>query len=79
MRAAGASLAPRAAAACRTERAAPPTDRLAEIWEAVRSDRAPTAPDLRQPAANRWEREIPTADVPLLTDGYAPTDALLLG
>jgi hypothetical protein len=28
---------------------------------------------------DRWQRDIPIADVPLLTDGYAPTDALLLG
>ena len=62
-----------------TERAAPETGRLTEIWEEIRRDRAPRAPDLRGPIANRWEREIPIADVPFLTDGYAPTDALLLG
>ena len=62
-----------------TERAAPGKERLAEIWEEVRQDRAPNAPDLSAPAANRWERDVPTGDVPLLTDGYAPTDALLLG
>jgi len=62
-----------------TERAAPEIGRLTEIWEEIRRDRAPGAPDLRGPIANRWEREIPIADVPFLTDGYAPTDALLLG
>jgi len=62
-----------------TERAAPGTARLAEIWDEVRRDRAPKAPDLQGPAGNRWEQAIPTGDVPLLTDGYAPTDALLLG
>jgi hypothetical protein len=28
---------------------------------------------------DRWPRDVVTADVPLLTDGYAPTDALLIG
>jgi spermidine synthase len=62
-----------------TERAAPPKPRLQEIWEEVRDTRAARAPDLTSAIRNRWERDIPTSDVPLLTDGYAPTDALLLG
>jgi spermidine synthase len=62
-----------------TERAAPSPQRLVEIWNGVRSARAPNAPDLTKALRDRWQRDIPTGDVPLLTDGYAPTDALLLG
>ena len=62
-----------------TERAAPGTDRLAEIWNEVRKSRAPRAPNLNAAARDRWEQDVRTGDVPLLTDGYAPTDALLLG
>ena len=62
-----------------TERASPAPDRLAESWEETRAARAPSAPDLRAAARNRWERDVVTGDVPLLTDGYAPTDALLVG
>ncbi len=62
-----------------TERAAPSPERLAESWEETRAARAPTAPDLRAAARGRWEQDVVTGDVPLLTDGYAPTDALLIG
>lgn len=62
-----------------TERASPPPGRLAESWDETRDARAPSAPDLRAAATDRWERDVRTADVPLLTDGYAPTDALLIG
>ena len=62
-----------------TERAAPSPQRLVEIWNGVRSARAPNAPDLTKALRDRWQRDVPTGDVPLLTDGYAPTDALLLG
>jgi spermidine synthase len=62
-----------------TERAAPSPARLAESWEETRAARAPTAPDLRAAARGRWEQDVVTGDVPLLTDGYAPTDALLIG
>jgi spermidine synthase len=62
-----------------TERAAPTPARLAESWNETRAVRAPTAPDLRAAARGRWERDVVTNDVPLLTDGYAPTDALLIG
>ena len=62
-----------------TERAAPPTERLASSWNETRAARAPGAPDLTAAAKDRWERNVATADVPLLTDGYAPTDALLIG
>jgi spermidine synthase len=60
-----------------TEKAAPVRRALVERWAAVR-DAAPLAPDLRRPILDRYDVEIPTDDVPLLTDDYAPTDALLL-
>ena len=62
-----------------TERAAPPTQRLLESWNETRDARAPGAPDLTKAIRDRWARDVRTDDVPLLTDGYAPTDALLLG
>jgi spermidine synthase len=62
-----------------TERAAPSADQLADTWADLRASRAPRAPTLAAPIRNRWERPVRTDDVPLLTDGYAPTDALLLG
>jgi spermidine synthase len=62
-----------------TDRAAPSPARLAASWEETRAARAPTAPDLGAAARGRWERDVVTSDVPLLTDGYAPTDALLIG
>jgi spermidine synthase len=62
-----------------TERASPSTEQLARSWDETRSSRAPRAPDLTAAAMDRWEREVVTTDVPLLTDGYAPTDALLIG
>lgn len=60
-----------------TERAAPATTLLAERWRDVRR-RVPSAPDLERPILDRHDAPIPTRDVPLLTDDYAPTDALLL-
>jgi spermidine synthase len=53
-------------------------DRLAllERWQAIRR-RAPRAVDLTHPIRGRHEAPIPTDDVPVLTDDYAPTDALL--
>jgi len=62
-----------------TERAAPSPERLAESWDETRRARAPKAPDLRAAAKDRWQRPVVTSDVPLLTDSYAPTDALLIG
>jgi len=35
-------------------------------------------PDLEQAIRGRVDRPITTEDVPVLTDDYAPTDALLL-
>ena len=46
-------------------------------WRQIR-ERAPGAPDLREAIHDRWEQPLPVDDVPLLTDDYAPTDALLL-
>jgi spermidine synthase len=60
-----------------TEKALPARTVLARRWEEVRRA-APTAPDLAKPIRDRHDAEIPTADVPVLTDDYAPTDALLL-
>jgi hypothetical protein len=44
----------------------------------MRRRRAPGAPDLARPILDRHDAAIATADVPTLTDDYAPTDALLL-
>jgi spermidine synthase len=62
-----------------TERASPTIARLRDLWEETRNDRAPTAPDLADAITAREKRPLPTEDVPYLTDGYAPTDALLVG
>ncbi len=60
-----------------TEQAAPQRAFLAERWGEIR-EAAPTAPDLEQAILDRHDAPIPTGDVPVLTDDYAPTDALLL-
>jgi spermidine synthase len=60
-----------------TEGAAPQRQFLASRWEELRAEH-PGAPDLRKPILDRHDAEIPTGDVPTLTDDYAPTDALLL-
>jgi spermidine synthase len=59
------------------EGAAPSTQFLIERWNEVRRQ-APGAPDLTTAIRDRADRPIPTNDVPVLTDDYAPTDALLL-
>ena len=61
-----------------TEAASPTEARLADLWAGVRSRRASTAPDLGAAIRDRLPAPLPTADVPYLTDGYAPTDALLV-
>jgi spermidine synthase len=61
-----------------TDRAAPTRAQLADTWARVRRQRAPAAPGLAAAIRDRWERPVRSDDVPLLTDGYAPTDALLL-
>jgi spermidine synthase len=60
-----------------TEQAAPQAVFLAERWEGIRRE-FPTAPDLERAILDRHDAPIPTDDVPVLTDDYAPTDALLL-
>jgi spermidine synthase len=60
-----------------TEQAAPQRVFLAQRWEEIRNE-APTAPDLEQAILDRHDALVPTDDVPVLTDDYAPTDALLL-
>jgi spermidine synthase len=60
-----------------TEKATPGRAQLAERWAALRRER-PSVPDLRKPILDRRDALIPTDDVPVLTDDYAPTDALLL-
>jgi spermidine synthase len=60
-----------------SESASPSKEFLHERWAEVRK-RAPGAPDLRQAIDGRVDTPIQTEDVPVLTDDYAPTDALLL-
>jgi spermidine synthase/MFS family permease len=60
-----------------TEAAAPSKSSLADRWQDLRQ-RSRGAPDLTRAFRDRWEHDLPLADVPLLTDDYAPTDALLL-
>jgi spermidine synthase len=62
-----------------TERASPPTRQLLDTWSAERAARAPRAPRLVGAIRDRWTRAVRTEDVPYLTDGYAPTDSLLVG
>jgi spermidine synthase/MFS family permease len=59
------------------EGAAPTRIFLQRRWDEIR-ERSPGAPDLRRAIRDRWERPVRVDDVPLLTDAYAPTDALLL-
>jgi spermidine synthase len=60
-----------------TEGAEPTKAFLTERWNRLRED-SRGAPDLTRAIADRWGRFVPTRDVPILTDDYAPTDALLL-
>jgi spermidine synthase len=57
--------------------AAPSKEFLLERWREVRR-RSPAAPDLKDAIEGRVDAPISTQDVPVLTDDYAPTDALLL-
>ncbi|MGI9110697.1 MAG: fused MFS/spermidine synthase [Gaiellaceae bacterium] len=59
------------------EGAAPAKQFLSERWRSVRED-APGAPDLGRAIRDRVDAPISTSNVPVLTDDYAPTDALLL-
>jgi spermidine synthase len=58
------------------EGAAPSQGALLERWREARA-RAPRAADLTKAIRDRHEAVVPTRDVPVLTDDYAPTDALL--
>jgi spermidine synthase len=60
-----------------TEAAEPAQSLLNARWRELRA-RTPTAPDLSKAISARYDGLIPTADVPTLTDDYAPTDSLLL-
>ena len=57
--------------------AAPSKQFLLDRWREVRR-RSPGAPDLVTAINGRVDAPISTQDVPVLTDDYAPTDALLL-
>ena len=59
------------------EGAAPSKEFLLERLTDLRR-RAPGVPDLTQAIRGRVDRAVSTEDVPVLTDDYAPTDALLL-
>ncbi len=60
-----------------TQGALPSRSFLLERWNEVREEH-PRAPDLTRAINRRYERLIPTGDVPVLTDDYAPTDSLLV-
>jgi spermidine synthase len=60
-----------------TDAAEPGESVLAGRWREVRK-RRPQAPNLATAIRDRVDQQIPTDDVPTLTDDYAPTDALLL-
>ena len=57
--------------------ATPSKEFLLERWRDLRR-RSPGAPDLNEAIRGRVDAPVSTADVPVLTDDYAPTDALLL-
>jgi spermidine synthase len=59
------------------ESAAPSKEFLLERWREIRR-RSPGAPDLTRAIRGRVDAPVSTEDVPVLTDDYAPTDALLL-
>jgi len=60
-----------------TDGAAPSTSYLEQRWAELREE-SPAAPDLTEAITSRWETAVPLDGVPLLTDDYAPTDALLV-
>jgi spermidine synthase len=55
----------------------PSREFLVDRWREL-SERYPQIPDLREPIRTRYDKLVPTRDVPVLTDDYAPTDALIL-
>jgi spermidine synthase len=60
-----------------TERAAPARTFAQERWGEMRAS-SKGAPDLSAAFRDRWESPLRFDDVPILTDDYAPTDALLV-
>jgi spermidine synthase len=60
-----------------TEAPLPAKPFLQSRWSEIRAASS-GAPDLTRAIRDRWDRDVRTDDVPLLTDDYAPTDALLL-
>ena len=60
-----------------TESAAPSQEFLSSRWEEIRA-RSQGAPALGRAFRDRYDEKVTLADVPVLTDDYAPTDALLL-
>ena len=59
-----------------TDSPAPSQAFLRERWREIRKA-SPTAPGLDRAIRDRWDRGTRLDDVPVLTDDYAPTDALL--
>jgi spermidine synthase len=59
------------------EGAAPSKEFLQERWAELKRT-SPGRPDLTAAIRGRVDDDVPTEDVPVLTDDYAPTDALLL-
>jgi hypothetical protein len=60
-----------------TDRDDPGTAELERAWDGIRTTAA-TAPDLSAAIADRWPAPLDGEGVPVLTDGFAPTDSLLL-
>jgi spermidine synthase len=60
-----------------TDGAAPSKAFLREQWQRLRA-KHPSAPDITTAIRQRYDSVIPTGDVPILTDAYAPVDALLV-
>jgi spermidine synthase len=59
-----------------TDKPLPRVDFLEQRWNELKTTHV-RAPDLLNAIRDRWETDIPVNDVPVLTDDYAPTDALL--
>ena len=59
-----------------SEGATPAKEVLIDRWSEIR-EQTPRVVDLEEPIRDRYEGAVPTRDVPILTDDYAPTDALL--
>jgi spermidine synthase len=60
-----------------TEQPAPDRRFLLSRWQRFRRER-PVIADLRKPILDRWDEPLDLDGVPILTDDYAPADALLL-